>query len=1229
MRIVEINDAEAIIEPFWDGGTSNFNDRAPRYCVWDEYEKTVLNGAIVKEMQSWAFATIQLEYGEGDKEFYQIERNCDINISEYDTFILFASIPQTVYFRLEAVIDGKEELLGDQVWGRGDTFEFNFPLTGSILTGLKLVFGSQADSAVLNLEWFGLADSGRLKRLLSKRSPYSPVWPGFFKEPEEAVLSPQTGLLFGEDDLEGLRRKMKSPLFNELYEEKRRKAEEDRKRNPEELIGRTVPYLDRRWSRTRETEDVRITAIMENLAFVALIENDYDMMRTACRYAISAAHCEYWCESVMGIFPGATWHHRSFTETAYCKSCALVLDWGGGLLTPHAKQVIQDAIVMKGLPRLESDFKRMDYIREMNQGVVFSEGRIFAYLALMPDYPRYRSNLEEAERDAKEIIGNYIQQDGGTSEGPHYWMFTFKEIMPAFYALARQRGVPFSYYRSTFAETGKFALSMLSVEEEGTAILPVNDAHPGVHMACSLAYSFYEFTGDERWLRMYRRLLRKGLVDPDTFSMIISPDRETGDMEQTNAGQDGKPDGSDESVECPEGSEGEKGEVGADCPKGSEYGRIFPVTGQLGSLRKGEKFDTHLHLCSGRAFAGHYHQDKGSLILEADGMTVCPDCGCGNYHDADLLTLTYPYAHSLLLPVYQDKRLVRQSAGRPGGTVLEAWDDGQKLCFFTDETGSWDEGHYKKITRRIYSRKPEVFLVEDEYQLDEAGYVEFLLNCYAEFSVKGQRASAVVGRLTLTVIPVNWNWEEASVRRFEDGNHRPVWQLAAKAPERAGRLQTMLALTEGEPYEPEPYESEELLFGRKAEFRPENSGKENSAALQRMFDQAGTIRIGQPGIYEIEDTLIIRSHTCLIFGEGVWLKRSAASKGSFAMTNQGAFDRGYDTDITIKGMNLITGGVEARTYAAVYGLTGELSFFYVKGLRIFNFTCLDLPPLSYGIHVCTFEDLIIEDVHIEGRKDAVHLGTGKQFVIRRGLFKTFDDPVALNAHDYAVANPQMGWIEDGLIEDCTDCADEDTTGYFCRILAGAWCDWYEGMKIQNSDTVVSHGRVYRAFQRPDGQLYSSVTAPSHEKGMRTIDGINWVMVQENIVYQCGCRNIHFKNIQLKKRREVAFSIHFDHDRYSRSIYPGAAMPLQENLTFEGIRQENEIEYLLRSITPMDHIRLLDSTVNGGKILLEVLPGEEGNYPGAQIYISGTVPERRGPEEWIECDGNRTYELQLR
>lgn len=763
MRAVKINEAEAIIEPFWDGGTSDFEDKTPRYRVWKEYRTAILNGAQVKSRQDWAFVTIQLEKGEAGREFFTMERECSISISDYDTLILFASIPKMMFFSAEAIVDGHKVILGETVGGLGETGEFSLPLKGERLLGLKLTFGSQSPDGVLNLGWLGLSDSARVEKMLASQSPYSQEWPGFFKDQEEAVLSPQIGLLFDGEELEEIREKMKHPLFRDIYDKKRRKALEDSRIAPERYIGRNVPYLDRRWSRGREREDVKMPVIMENMAFVALVEKDYDLMRTACRFAISAAHCEYWCESVMGIFPGATWHHRSFTENAYCKACALVLDWGGGLLTPHARQVIRDALVMKGLPRIESDFRRMEYIRHMNQGVVFSEGRIFAYLALLPVYPRYLSNLEEAQRDVCEIIQDYIREDGGTPEGPSYWMFTFREIMPAFYALARQKKVPFSHYRELFSETGKFALSMLSMEDEGTQILPVNDAHPGVHMASSLAHSFYVFTGEERWSRLYRRLFRKGLMDEDTFSLIVSP-----------AGDDDK-------EEQPE--------------EEKETGRLFPVTGQLGSLRKGKSLTTHIHLCSGNAYRGHYHQDKGSLILEADGKTLCPDCGSGYYYDSDLFSLSYPCAHSLLLPVWDNGKMAVQDPALPGGKVLEAWEKGSGMCFWTKETDSWETGAYRKIERRIYSPVPELIFIEDIYELEEADYTEFLLNSYTPFRLEDQEAVTQNGEIILSVIPVNWKWERAALSRLEDGEHRSVWQLHGKAPERKGRLVTALVLS--------------------------------------------------------------------------------------------------------------------------------------------------------------------------------------------------------------------------------------------------------------------------------------------------------------------------------------------------------------------------------------------------------------------------------------------------
>ena len=52
---------------------------------------------------------------------------------------------------------------------------------------------------------------------------------------------------------------------------------------------------------------------MGALAFAGLIEKRADMMKMAVRMALSAAHCEYWTESIMGALPGCGWHHRSFT----------------------------------------------------------------------------------------------------------------------------------------------------------------------------------------------------------------------------------------------------------------------------------------------------------------------------------------------------------------------------------------------------------------------------------------------------------------------------------------------------------------------------------------------------------------------------------------------------------------------------------------------------------------------------------------------------------------------------------------------------------------------------------------------------------------------------------------------------------------------------------------------------------------------------------------------------
>ena len=328
------------------------------------------------------------------------------------------------------------------------------------------------------------------------------------------------------------------------------------------------------------------------------------------------------------------------------------------------------------------------------------------------------------------------------------------------------------------------------------------------------------------------------------------------------------------------------------------------------------------------------------------------------------------------------------------------------------------------------------------------------------------------------------------------------------------------------------------------------------------------------------------------------LRRVPAPDGTiarFAFINRGAFSRTYDHDIHISGLNLRCNGLDTGTdrpidIPAIVGLKCQLAFFYVKNLHIDHLTITDLPADDFALQICTFEDVLVENVHIEGMKDAVHFGPGRNFVVRHGTFKTYDDPIALNAHDYTTSNPELGWIENGLIEDCTDLDDPEhgTTGFFARILAGGWRDWEPGMDIQSSgDAVVSGGRIYRSNGPKIKKNYTSACRPDHKEGTLTYpDGITWTLSQDrNICHSCGVRNVVFRDIRLQKKRHLALCLHFDHDQFSRSYYPYAEIPVQSNIVFERISLENEIPALIQSRTPVDSIILRDSRIGNSKILM--------------------------------------------
>ena len=413
-----------------------------------------------------------------------------------------------------------------------------------------------------------------------------------------------------------------------------------------------------------------------------------------------------------------------------------------------------------------------------------------------------------------------------------------------------------------------------------------------------------------------------------------------------------------------------------------------------------------------------------------------------------------------------------------------------------------------------------------------------------------------------------------------------------------------------------------IKYADKYGFLPGNDAVTNSKAFQRCLDGGGRIRVRMPGEYKLCRTVFLDSDTDLEFADGAVLSRAEDADGvaaRFVLLNRGALSRKFNKNIVIRNLQLRANGIDAGNgrpvdIPTIVGMCCHTGFFYVKNLLLDGYTFLDLPPNDFAIQICTFENAVVENVHIEGMKDAVHFGTGRNFVVRHGIFKTYDDPIALNAHDYTTSNPELGWIENGLIEDCTDLDDPErgTTGFFARILAGGWRNWEPGMEIQSSgDAVVCAGSIYRSNGPKEKVSYKSLCRPEHDEGTITYpDGITWTMSQDRgVCYSCGVRNVVFRDIHLAKKRKVALCLHFDHDQYSRSFYPYGEIPVQSNIVFDRVFVENDIPALIQSRTPVDSIILRNSNIGSSEIrLLHALDTEGMVYDTTVVRLENVVAD---------------------
>ena len=376
-------------------------------------------------------------------------------------------------------------------------------------------------------------------------------------------------------------------------------------------------------------------------------------------------------------------------------------------------------------------------------------------------------------------------------------------------------------------------------------------------------------------------------------------------------------------------------------------------------------------------------------------------------------------------------------------------------------------------------------------------------------------------------------------------------------------------------------------------FSPNADAQTNAQALQQAVTQYEIVTVVAPGVYDIAGSVRLPSDTHLVFMEVVVLRRIPLNdkrSESYLFVNDGAFSGTFNENISIDGAHIVVNGVESAAISSdddpetilhtpniITGLRAQIAFLYVKNVRIENVLITDLASKDYGIQVSDFEDVIIENVHIEGMKDGVHFGPGKSFILKNGKFRTGDDAIALNCADYSVSNPNFGTISDGLVENCVELPGGQGD-LFVRILVGTARDWEKGMTVRHSDAVRTKNGLYRVVMRPDDTPYVSQTEPCSDEPCKTPDGIFWIKTHKgysprDISLSAGCRNIVFRNIMLANARSRAVLIYRNDDGYLHSWYPGSAIPEVKNIRFENVHILKPVDRFLCIETPAEGIEI--------------------------------------------------------
>ena len=619
VKIIPINQAEAIFAPLFDMNITNMHE-----LVLSEVGRS--DGQITQFWDSCAIISYATEFS--------VQWKGSLILDDYDSLRFFINYHSHLHLSGTAIVNGTQQELFRELPGSNVPLEpTSKPLKRdgekAEISQITLRFhctGGCPGKHHITFYWMGLLASDKEYLIEEEMQKYDESsWEGLLNNEGKPAVNYE--LFFTHKQLTDMKKRIHEPLFKNMAEKLKATAEQWESFIPEKEIREYIPVGEHlyRYVRIRDRNRKEIESPILALSIAGYLFDNSKWTKMAARMMLSAAHTPKWFEGPQACMDGSTWHHVCFAEDHHISAIALALSFIGDVLTPAGVEKVLDAME-KAWKWVNHTCEAPGYRWYMNQGLVGNRGRIIGAYCLHQYGRGYEEYVEQSYIDHTTIINNYLNEEGHCPEGPHYYQYSFENSVLLWLVYANYKKVHVrSIVPEKFKTSLKYVESFISSNNDLGSIITVNASWYELFNNILLSFYATVYNWDKAYYYLNNRMKTNAIKEMKIAGIDL--------LLLLNF----MPDQFDEIAYDSNGL------------------IVFLDSGVFSYAFDKPAKGKFLFLCERNPFTGHYHEDRGSFVLEINGKTLLLDPGNTNYANiasqfmgkADYHNLAYPEGLSM------------------------------------------------------------------------------------------------------------------------------------------------------------------------------------------------------------------------------------------------------------------------------------------------------------------------------------------------------------------------------------------------------------------------------------------------------------------------------------------------------------------------------------------------------------------------------------------------------